>query len=202
MNYLRRLWRWVIKPWPLHLLPLAIIAHLLIIDLYPGNIEIINLWGSTIFQLVGGILILVAIDGNLNVISNSSLKNTILGWFREFPGKAKHHRIEGKGASLSISTGKGRISFTPKMETIDEKVEYLFQEIKRLDELREEDKKEAHERIHKSEQRITSIENVHGQEIKDIKNKLSKVLVGSVKLEVLGVLCIVYGLVIPVAWHA
>ena len=157
---------------------------------------------KTIWLTVGGILILVAIDGNLNIVSNSSIKNTILGWFREFPRKARHHSFEGKGASISLSGGKARMSFTPKMDTLDEKVEHLFQEIKRLDEQRNEVRKEVHERIHKSEIRISSIEKSHGREISEIKNKLSKALVGSVKVEVFGVLCIVYGLIIPVIWHA
>ncbi len=202
MNYLRRLWQWIMKPWPLHMFPLAIYFHFYVIDVFPENIEVINLWVSTIFQLVGGILILVAIDGNLNVISNSSIKNTILGWFREFPRKARHHSIEGGGKFISLSGGKARLSFTPSMDTLDKKVEYLFQEIKRLDEQQNEVRKEVHERIHKSEKRILSIEKMHGQEIKEIKNKLSKVLVGSVKVEVFGVLCVVYGLIIPVIWYA
>ena len=203
MNYLQEIWRWFIKdPWPLHVCPLLIGIHLVVLNYFTSHTTVINLWFSTGFQVVGGILILLAIDSNLKVVSNSSIKNSIIEWIKSFPLKPKAYSLKVQSIAHSNSFGKARLSVTPKMSTLEDKVDFLFQEIKRLDEDKREIRKEFSERVHKSEQKIAELEKSYNFQINEIKSKINEVAIGSIKLEVLGVLCIIYGLFIPVVWHA
>ena len=149
MNYLRRIWCWLKYPWPLHVCPLLIGIHLGVLNYFTLHEKVVNLWFSTGFQVVGGILILLAIDSNLNVISNSSIKNSIIKWIKSFPLKRKTHKLEAQSIASSSSFGKARLSVTPKMSTLEEKIDFLFQEIKRIDEDKQEIRNEFSERVHK-----------------------------------------------------
>ena len=202
MNYLQRIWYWLKYPWPLHVCPLLIGIHLGVLNYFAIHAKVINLWFSTGFQVVGGALILLAIDSNLNIISNSSIKNSIIKWIKSFPLKRKSSTLEVQGIAHSNSFGKARLSVTPKMNTLEDKIDFLFQEIKRVDEDKQEIRKEFSERVHKSEQKIIALEKSYSFQINEIKSKINEVTIGGIKLEVLGVLCIVYGLFIPVVWHA
>lgn len=202
MNYLQRVWYWLKYPWPLHVYPLLIGIHLGILNYFALYAKVINLWFSTGFQVVGGILILIAIDSNLNIVSNSSIKNSIIKWIKSFPLKPKSYTLEVQGIAQSNSFSNARLSVTPKMSTLEEKIDFLFQEIKRVDEDRQEIRKEFSERVHKSEQKIAELEKSYNFQINEIKSKINAVTIGGIKVEVLGVLCIIYGLFIPVVWHA
>ena len=202
MNYLQRIWYWLKYPWPLHVFPLLILIHLGVLNCFTPHIKIINLWFSTGFQVVGGILILWAIDSNLNIISNSSIKNSIIKWIKSFPLKPKSTTLEPQCIVNSSSFGKAKLSVTPKMNTLEDKIDFLFQEVKRVDEDKQEIRKEFFERVHQSERKMAELEKNYNFKIKEIMSKINDVTIGGIKLEIFGVLCIIYGLFIPVVWHA
>ena len=202
MNYLQRIWYWLKYPWPLHVCPLLIGIHLLVINYFTPHATVINLWFSTGFQVVGGILVLLAIDSNLNIISNSSIKNSFIKWIKSFPLKPKSSKLEPQYFINSNSFGKARAIVTPKMTTLEDKIIFLLQEIKRVDEDNQEIRKEFSENVDKSERKIVELEKTYNFQIKEIKSKINEITIGGIKLEVLGVLCIIYGLFILIIWHA
>ncbi len=200
MAYIRRLCNWAGTPWPLHLIPVFIGVHLILLSLFPENLQIINMYCCSSFPGIGGLFVIWSINSNLNILSGSSIKNAVIGWFKAFPVKAKSFSDDGSiHIGLSVNS-QGRSVL--KMESIEEKIEYLFEEIKRLEKESSELKTELMAEMYKVEDRLLPRINDLSDETREIKNKMNNVLVGGANLEILGVFIIIYGLAIPLIWNS
>ncbi len=89
MLYLKRLSIWVFEPGLLYVFPVLVLIHVGATRYYGCNILLVNTYASAFFQVVGGFLVIVAINSNLNILSRSSIKRAIIGWIKRFPLKRK-----------------------------------------------------------------------------------------------------------------
>jgi TctA family transporter len=198
INYIKRLYNWFVIPWPLHLLPIFIVIHAVGLVVFSKNVDDWNLFSSTFLQLYGGWFVIKTINDNLGILSSSSIMQSLRDYFKSFPAyKLKSITANMSGTLAGVGTLSTALLSSKKLKTTKEKVDFLLKEIERLDRANKELKIEL---LNKVENVKTSLEN----SIKDQKNEIEKVqtritatLVGGVKEETLGILCIIYSLFIP-----
>lgn len=198
VNYLRRIYKWFLIPWPLHLLLVFIVIHLVGLKLFSENSGNWNLFSSTFLQLFGGWFVIKTINDNLGVLSSSSIIKSVRNYLKLFPiYKQKpitaqlNATLESDGA-LSI---KAIIGNKPK--STKEKIDFLFREMERLERDNEQLRADLQRKIDTLK---VSLENSIGnqnKEIEKIQSKIVTTLVGGAKEEALGILCIFYSLLIP-----
>lgn len=185
-------------PWPLHIFPLFLIFHHLLLQLSPENNLKINNYCSAAFQIIGGLIVLHSINSNMSLLSKSNMIKEAYNWLKDFPIRGKEHNISVSGIASAVTGLSANIVVTPKLSSIEEKVDYLLQETKRIeskiDETKKGFKKELQSATIKSNKKHDQLQS----EIREIEIKLKDTIVGSVKLEILGILTVAYGIIIPV----
>lgn len=198
VDYIKRLYIWSKQPWPLHLLLLFMVIHVIGLKVFLNNIDNWNLFSSTFLQLFGGWFVIKTINDNLGVLSSSSITEHVRRYLKSMPTyKPKSITIQLQGGSASTSTGFAKLTVSKKLKTTKEKIEFLFSEIKRLETENRESKVELNRRI--DNLKSTMDESIRSQkkDIENIRGKLVDTLIGGAKEEALGILCIFYSLLIP-----
>ena len=197
-NYIKRLYRWFVFPWPLHLLFVFIVIHLTGMVLFSENVDSWNLHSSTFLQLFGGWFVIKTINDNLGILSSSSIFQSVREYFRMLPSyKPKNITMHAEGASFGMSFGTGDLTLNKKLKSTKEKLEFLFSEIKRLEAEIRETREELSKTIDSLQSSVEASIRNQKNDIENIRGKLIDTLVGSAKEEALGILCIFYSLLIP-----
>ena len=144
-------------------------------------------------QLVGGLLILYSIDSNIGVIKQKSLFALLTNYIKEFPFIKRSLVLEAQCAAFGTSFGKAKISATRNPTSVDEKIAYLQEQIDGLRCELEQESKELNEKIDLHAKKM-------GEQIQDAKAalqnlelKMDEVSTGGIKIQLFGVLLMVYG---------
>lgn len=198
IDYVKRLYKWFLIPWPLHLLLIFVISHVVGLFVFIEHVDGWNLFSSTSLQLFGGWIVIKTINDNLGILSSSSIMQFVREYFKSIPAyKPKSITIQVGGVSSSASVGNATVVVSKRLKTTKEKIEFLFLEIKRLE---NENRELRAELVSKIDNLKSSIEDSIRNQKRDIENIRSKIidtLVGGAKEEALGILCIFYSLLIP-----
>ncbi len=200
MNYLKRLFIWFFDPWPLHIFPLFLTIHIVLINQFPANLPMINSISSALFQIIGGIIVLISLNSNLNLLNKTSIKNVFINWFKSFPLKSKSVITEVSDSISIQSTVSATATVSNSLNTLEDKIKFLFDEIKRLDQKISDSTEKLKEDLN---EKFKYIERKHSnldQSLIEVKANLNNTVLGSPKLEILGILSIIYGLLIPVLY--
>jgi hypothetical protein len=88
------------------------------------------------------------------------------------------------------------------MDTIEEKVSFLFEEIGILKENNNKLKILLEDKIHGVTTKLKAGLELHNNRITELNQIVNESIVGGVKLEVLGIFCVLYGVLIPVLWSS
>ena len=178
---------------------LAVIGlHLLALRWVSLDRTLLNKLAGTSLQILGGLIVLQSIDGNLGIFKKQSLASVVVGWFKEFPLIRRHIVISVGGAAMSTATGTATITVKRVYSTLEERVA----ELERLaDELRVEIRAEgAAVRRQVDEVRhelLSSIES-NNTDIRQLTEKIERATVGGFKQQSFGVLLAIYGAVVSV----
>ncbi|RFC33088.1 MAG: hypothetical protein DID91_2727703235 [Candidatus Nitrotoga sp. MKT] len=97
--------------------------------------------------MVGGLLILYSIDSNIGVIKQKSLYSILTDYFKEFPLLKRSVVIELQGAAIVMSGGKAKVTVGRNPQSIDEKLEYLQEQINEVKRDLEQKSKGLNEKI-------------------------------------------------------
>jgi hypothetical protein len=193
MDTLRRLIRWAWRAWPVLILAALLCAHFMLLYCFSQHSEFINKTISLTSQLVGGLLILYSIDSNIGVIKQKSLLSLLANYFSEFPLIKRSIVIELQGAAMAVSGGKAKITVGRNPRSIEEKIEYLQEQITEIKRDIEQESKELNEKIDRQSKEMC----VQIQEAKSglrvLESKMDEVSTGGINGQLFGVLLMVYG---------
>lgn len=199
-KYSKRLYNWSRKPWPLHIFPVLVIIHLLFLQFLPESHQKVNDYFSACFQIFGGLLVLQAINSNMRLLSKSNMIKEVYAWIKSFPLRSRNITISVSDAISATSSLSANLVVVPKLSTIEEKVEHLLKEIKRINSKIEGTKKDFRQEIERhTEKSNKKLSKLHNR-THEIEMNLKRTIVGSVKLEVLGIFTISYGIFIPIIY--
>ena len=83
-------------------------------------------------QLVGGVFILYSINDNIKILQNRTIGNMIKKWFWSFPYFKQSASVEVTGVSAISSAGIAIATSENNFKTLDQKVEFLLNEVKNI----------------------------------------------------------------------
>lgn len=153
----------------------------------------INKRVSFFLQIIGGLLILFSIDSNIGIIKEKTLFSIFANYLREFPLIKRSVVIKLQGtANVTIGT-EAKITVVRNPKNIEEKIEYLQEQINVVKRDLEQTQKELNEKINRQSKEII----IQNQEVKSVlrnfESKMDKVSVGGIKAQLFGVLLMLYG---------
>ena len=193
MKTLLRLLKWSWRSWPVIILVVLFIAHLALVEYFCFNVSVIHKTIALITQLVGGLLILYSIDSNIGIIKDKNLLALLTGYLREFPLIKRPVVIQVQGGAVGLSSLDAKITVTRSPETLEEKLEYLQEQITNVKTDLERETKKINEKIDQNSKKVESKISETKSELRKLETKIEKVSIGGIKIQFLGVLLMGYG---------
>ncbi|APZ43665.1 hypothetical protein BW247_11670 [Acidihalobacter ferrooxydans] len=155
--------------------------------------DFINKTAALVSLLVGGLIILYSINSNIGIIKQKSLISELSNYLKEFPLIKRPIAIELQGTAMTISAIKSNISVDRKAQSTDEKIEYLQERINEVSRELEQESKELNKKIdHLTNNMSTQIQDAKTS-LRGLESKMDEVYTGDLKVQLFGVLLIIYG---------
>ena len=185
--------KWLLKSWPV-LLPAAFgIIHYYISVSYAIETSHSNKIISFFFKIIGGILVLLSIDSNLGIIRNNSLLSLFFTYIKSCPLIKRSYVLNAESASLQVIVGNPKLRVSNSTNTLEGKLIYLQQQIDWLKEDLKDEAKHLKDIISGvQKQTDTKISEIQGS-IGNVDKKFSELSLGSIKIQIFGVLLMVHG---------
>lgn len=118
IDYIKRLFRWSKQPWPLHLLIIFIVIHLIGLVVFSANTDSWNQHSSAFLQLFGGWFVIKTINDNLGILSGSSIRQAIRDYLKLIPTyKPKPITLHVESGSFGVSFGNANLTINKKLNT-------------------------------------------------------------------------------------
>lgn len=198
MQNLQKLIFWALRAWPVWAIAFVIAVHLGLVSFYIVQSEKFNKVMSAILQIVGGLLVLISLNDNIGTFTRTSLTKSFKDYLYSFP-LLKRGTIFGTGASMqarAVGSGEGyaELNFTDVTKQLEE----LAKRIRECRELVIRKEKEIRGSIQSLEDRLNSRINDNSSSIIDLRNKIENNVLGSLKMQVFGVMLVFYAAVISV----
>lgn len=189
----RQLLIWSCRAWPSLIIFVLLCLHLLLIYYFCLNASITNKTIALLLQIVGGLAILYSIDSNMGIIKKKNLLSVFANFLSEFPLLRKTIVIGTVGYSEGASTAKGKGSVGRNPKSIEEKIEYLQEQINWVKRDLEQETKEINEKIDResSEMKIQIQETKSA--LQNIGAKMDEISVGSLDVQLFGIFLMIYG---------
>lgn len=186
---------WVLGTWPI-LIPILVAAShaALVFVAFPANKEFISKAVGTGLQIVGGLLVLISINGALKEFDRKTLYGAIKHWWSSRPRWKRQSitiNVEAGGISLSgsaaLSVGRAHGgTLDDRVRQIEIQLTHLSERIEEVDRL--------------LNNRVQALHGLVDREVQNVKESVAKVgqqvrtaAIGGYKGQVLGVLLAIYG---------
>jgi len=188
-----KLIKWILRGWPVLIMVLILSLHLYLINCFNINVKSLNKIVSLIAQIIGGVLVIYSIDSNIGIIKGKNLKEELITYLKEFPLFKKSVVISEQVtiSSKSFANIKANVVRNPK--TIDEKIDYLQEQIEKI-------KKELNQNVDELRKAINNLSKYFNEKfhktnvtLNEIEKKVEEVSVGGIKIQVFGVFLLIYG---------
>lgn len=104
--------------------------------------------------------------------------------------------LKVQGASHGTSAASAKLGVRPRVETLDQKVAWLEEQVKELKDLRQSDRKEAQQALNDLRKALTEGDRELSHRLKAVESDLKAGMVQGLALEWIGVLWIAIGLIL------
>lgn len=194
----KRFLRWLFfDPLQFWILIIIIIFQRLAIYIFHLDSFNVNKYLGPFLQIIGGLIILIIINENIELFKHINLVGVFLNWVKSCPLFKKTYKLNAQGSiQLQAVTLKANLITKRKSNTIDELQEELHRQIDSIIKIISETEKDLLKRIVKIEDSLKEDIEKNKKEIQEVKNLASESAIGDFKWEILGVLLIIYGAVI------
>lgn len=184
---------WIWRSWPVFIIAVLLYIHLLLLEIYRINEQIINESISLVAQIIGGLLVLYSIDSNIGIIKKNSLIGVFVNYLKEFPLIKRNVRLNIDSAIHVHTSSNASLSVNRNPKTIDEKIDWLQEQINELKKSVATKENVIIEKMESLSKEMTEGINETKNEIGHVKKQIEDVSVGGVKVQIFGVLLIIYG---------
>ncbi|MDO9305742.1 MAG: hypothetical protein Q7T77_10460 [Sulfuricurvum sp.] len=150
---------------------------------------------SLIAQLFGGVFILYSINDNIKILQNKTIFFIVRTWLKSFPYFNQSRIVELKGVASVSFVGSAIATGTNHFNTLDEKVEYLLNEIKNIQKNLDQNVTKLNERITLETEKITEVIKQKNEKIELITINMEKIL-GSLNIPIFGVMLMIYATIL------
>jgi hypothetical protein len=195
MGIILQILKWVWRSWPLIILAVCFTAHFALINWLDFKVDATHKTFALITQLVGGLIVLYSIDSNIGIIQNKKLFALFTEYIRAFPLIKRSVVIEAKSGMIATTSMDAMLAVTRNPKTIEEKLEYLQEQINDVKRDFEHETKALKNKISQNSEKLKLKFSETKTALKQIEMKMEKVSIGGIKLQLFGVLLMVYGAV-------
>ncbi len=193
MNRVRRLIIWFWRAWPVIVLAGLLGTHVFLIQHFSTCKSDINKTISLFTQIVGGLIILYSIDSNIGIIKKINLLGVFVRYLKEFPLFTKNVTLNIQGAVHSTFGCHAALTVARNPKTIEEKIEYLQEQITEVKNELISQTKTLDEKIDKETKGLKKQIQKAQSELGQVKRQIEDVSIGGIKIQFFGVLLMVYG---------
>jgi len=178
---------------------LAGFTHVAALSLVPLTATLVNKLTGTVLQIVGGLLVLHSVNGNLGLFRRQSLASALVTWLREFPsGKNQTVVLGGVGMAGEVGVAGSLSIGSAKPANLEDRVAHLesqlIEERKRLREL----EAAMSKGLASIRSDLSSSISTVDASVRDLATKVESAAVGGIKQQLFGVLLAIYGAVVSV----
>jgi len=199
-------WRVIIrkltKAWPVIILFKVIYFHVLLLSLSPELWhECINIWISSIYQIIGACSILYQINKNLKTFKNIDLFQSFLTYLKELPIRdAQGATLFAKAADFKLngSVISGDYIGTKAPKTLEEKIDLLANKIDELNKKVDENNQRLNKKLQANHEKLSNRITAIIAKTNKLSGRLIETVVGDYKSAIFGVLMISYGIIVPI----
>lgn len=171
-------------------------GHYAALQLFPAQAVFINKLTGTMLQVVGGVIVLVAIDGNLGLFRKQTLYSMVVEWFRDFPLIRRSVTIALSGVAASSATGYAALSVERRFTTVEERVAELERQIKELHITIAQQKVALLSRIDEVKVELGKGLASSQAATQELSDRIETSAVGGFKQQAFGVLLAIYGAIV------
>ncbi|WP_201495278.1 hypothetical protein [Rubrivivax sp. A210] len=196
MTYTARFLRWLWRAWPVLCAFATVAVHLLVLVTLPFPASSINKVSGTILQVLGGLIVLHSIDGNLGLFKQQGLLSALKGWLADFP---KRNIVISASIGTVNATGQGAtLSASAYIvgKTIEERLTVLERRLDEADRRITQQRVELLGRIDTINTDLSNAISATRSELRDLSSKVVESTVGGFKQQLFGVLLAIYGAVV------
>lgn len=189
----RRLPAWTLRAWPvLAIVPFAVFHYIALAEFAHSSQLVNKLMGMTL-QLIGGSVILWAIDENLGLFRKRSLRTSLVSWLRDFPVRNAANTVILVGSGSASTSGHATVTAATLPNTIEERLLHLEQGLKAVRQDLQEGLAAAQRQLSAAKTELgVRIDAAAGQ-VADLSSRVERATVGGFKAQLFGVLLAVYG---------
>ena len=198
MNRLRELVAWLMRAWPLLAVAPLALAHAIAHAAFSGHPQLVNKVAGMLLQMLGGLLILYAINDNLGLFRSQSLLGSIRAWLQSFPFIRRNVVITGSSVAVLGITGSAAGTVSQKFATLKERVAYLEREIHLVRRELQAGLADAKRQLEQAKSELQARIDVAVRQVAELREKVERATVGGFKLQGYGVLLALYGAVTSV----
>lgn len=193
LRWVEYLWR---EYWPVIFFLSLAGGHLLLIYYLGLNASNTNKAITFITQLVGVVLILYSIDANIKVIKETSLLSMFVQSLKDWPLITRSVTTELQGSQIATAEGEVRGISGCNPRSIEEKIEYLQEQISDLKLSFEQKSQEVNKKIDDQSKELSDKDQEINAAIRINELTMDKVFVGGTKTQIFGVLIMIYGYIL------
>jgi hypothetical protein len=189
---------WILRAWPVLATAAFGAIHASLLAALPTLAVLVNKLTGTSLQVVGGLIVLRAVNQNLGLFRSQSFTSVVVDWFREFPliRRATSVTLAGSG-SLSI-TGSASLTGKRAANTLEERLAEAERQIEEVRTLVATKTTELNSRIDSVKSELSSSIDSHGKTVRALTEKIERAAVGGFKEQAFGVMLAIYGAVVSV----
>ena len=200
MHLLRESVVWLARAWPVLVIALLWGVYLLALCMFPAHRVFINKITSLGMQVVGGLIVLQAMNDNLGLFLSKSLGTIVFAWFRDCPLLKLFKRKNGfalSAAATNSSTVSASLSFVERTaNTLEERVSLIESHIRELREKITVTDYELNQKIDVVKSELTQSISSNQSALGHLADKIKSATVGGFKQQAFGVLLAISGTVI------
>lgn len=170
-------------------------SHLYCFEVLPCfSNQQVNKTLSFSLNLIGGLLVLYSIDSNLGLFRQGGMFSLFVNWLKSFPMvKGTPIVISPNSIESSSSAGKPRIEINKTPETTEELYKYTKEQIAFLKGDIKDQRKYTDLQMGSLSNKVSSESAKLHKSLNSINNQLKAVAIGGFKIQLFGVLLVVYG---------
>jgi hypothetical protein len=199
MQKANRLIKWLLKAWPFLVVAAVGCMHYLFYKTLQIEGDDLNKIAAATLQLVGGLIVLYKINENIGLFKQQNLLSMAVGWLKEFPLIRRSETVELKAGVIGVSSaGPVSVHVKRKCDTVEERLEELERQIDECRQLVHDKEKEINFTIVRVRQELEKEISVNRDRVQDVSSLIDQTAVGGIKVQLLGVLLVIYGAIIGV----
>ncbi|MFT6778423.1 MAG: hypothetical protein ACJAV1_002363 [Paraglaciecola sp.] len=146
-----------------------------------------------ITQLLGGFLLLLSLNSNLEIFQGKTLLDLFKHWWRTRPlAKQIIEPVTAVG-NITISKPEVRIAVNSSGQSVEQQLKYINSMLQTLSKDIENNRDQANTKIANLDNKLFETSMKHKQDVSTLEKKVTASTLGGVKLQLLGLFLVIYG---------